>query len=63
MLFAMVEDAMVEDKRITLGGERGHIEEAVKDPLFITLYNAFRWKMIPNCTGRTHAEITTQPPI
>ena len=24
----------------------------VKDPLFIKLYNAFRWKMIPNCTGR-----------
>ncbi|KAL3785249.1 hypothetical protein HJC23_002704 [Cyclotella cryptica] len=35
-----------------IGGSKGHIEESVTDPLFITLYNAFRWKMIPNCTGR-----------
>lgn len=37
---------------ISIGGEKGHIEENVADPIFITLYNTFRWKMIPNCTGR-----------
>mmetsp|Transcript_15765 Transcript_15765/g.34127 ORF Transcript_15765/g.34127 Transcript_15765/m.34127 type:complete len:152 (-) Transcript_15765:1232-1687(-) len=37
---------------ISIGGTKGHIEEVVKDPIFITTYNSFRWKMIPNCTGR-----------
>lgn len=37
---------------VRIGGEKGHIEEEVTDPIFITIYNSFRWKMIPNCTGR-----------
>jgi hypothetical protein len=40
------------NNELKIGGSKGHIEETVKDPLFITIYNAFRWKMIPNCTGR-----------
>lgn len=40
------------NESISIGGERGHIEEDVSDPIFITIYNSFRWKMIPNCTGR-----------
>lgn len=40
------------DNELEIGGSKGHINEIVHDPLFITIYNAFRWKMIPNCTGR-----------
>lgn len=35
-----------------IGGTKGHVEETVQDQIFIAVYNAFRWKMIPNCTGR-----------
>lgn len=35
-----------------IGGSKGHIEEMVTDPIFISIYTAFRWKLIPNCTGR-----------
>jgi len=34
------------------GGDKGHITEVVHDPVFIKLFAQFRWKMIPNCTGR-----------
>ena len=37
---------------LTIGGAKGHVEEVVNNSIFITIYNAFRWKMIPNCTGR-----------
>jgi hypothetical protein len=37
---------------LKIGGTKGHFEETVNDPIFITIYNVFRWKMIPNCTGR-----------
>jgi len=37
---------------IKIGGAKGHIEEVVHDPIFIALHDSFRWKMIPNCTGR-----------
>ncbi|EED90003.1 predicted protein [Thalassiosira pseudonana CCMP1335] len=40
------------DASISIGGSKGHIEETVHDPIFITIYNARRWKMIPSCTGR-----------
>ena len=40
------------DGGIRIGGEKGHIEEVVQDPIFIAIYTYFRWKMIPNCTGR-----------
>ena len=37
---------------LKIGGSKGHIEEIIHDSIFIAIYNAFRWKMIPNCTGR-----------
>ena len=37
---------------LKIGGEKGHLEEIVDDPVFLALYSQFRWKMIPNCTGR-----------
>jgi len=37
---------------LKIGGEKGHLEEVVDDPVFLALYSQFRWKMIPNCTGR-----------
>ncbi|KAL7486435.1 hypothetical protein ACHAW6_012030 [Cyclotella cf. meneghiniana] len=40
------------ENEIRIGGSKGHIEERINDPLFIIVYKAFRWKMIPNCTGR-----------
>lgn len=40
------------NESISIGGEKGHIEEDVSNSIFITIYNSFRWKMIPNCTGR-----------
>lgn len=40
------------EKELKIGGSKGHVEEAVCNPIFIVIYNAFRWKMIPNCTGR-----------
>ena len=43
---------MESENGLKIGGTKGHIEETVYDPVFITIYNAFRWKMIPNCTGR-----------
>lgn len=43
---------MATTEGIQIGGAKGHIEEVENDPIFITIYNSFRWKMIPNCTGR-----------
>ena len=40
---------------IRIGGSKGHVLETIdaqSDPLFVQLYKSFRWKMIPNCTGR-----------
>lgn len=37
---------------IRIGGEKGHVEELVNEPVFIALYKTYRWKMIRNCTGR-----------
>jgi hypothetical protein len=37
---------------LMIGGSKGHVEEVVTDPIFISIYTAIRWKMIPNCTGR-----------
>mmetsp|Transcript_29727 Transcript_29727/g.62613 ORF Transcript_29727/g.62613 Transcript_29727/m.62613 type:complete len:151 (+) Transcript_29727:302-754(+) len=43
---------MATTEGIKIGGTKGHNEEVENDPIFITIYNSFRWKMIPNCTGR-----------
>lgn len=37
---------------MSIGGAKGHVEEVVRDPIFIAIYMSFRWKMIPGCTGR-----------
>ena len=37
---------------ITIGGDKGHVVEQVDDAIFLKIYHAYRWKMIPNCTGR-----------
>ena len=38
--------------QIKIGGTKGHIEEIVHNDIFIAIYTSFRWKMIPECTGR-----------
>lgn len=43
---------MTTRESIRIGGTKGHIEEFVNDPIFIAIHGHFRWKMIPNCTGR-----------
>lgn len=52
---------------ISIGGSKGDIDEIVTDPIFITLYNFFRWRMIPNCTGRytckDHKKVSHLPPV
>mmetsp|Transcript_20157 Transcript_20157/g.28542 ORF Transcript_20157/g.28542 Transcript_20157/m.28542 type:complete len:208 (-) Transcript_20157:238-861(-) len=36
---------------LEIGGSKGHILETIEGDL-LKLYKAFRWKMIPRCTGR-----------
>jgi len=52
---------------VSIGGCKGHINEVVTDPLFMTLFTQFRWKMIPNCTGRytcrDHKQVSSLPPL
>ena len=45
-------DRVTRVRELWIGGSNGHEEEVVTDPIFISIYTAFRWKMIPNCTGR-----------
>jgi len=45
-------DKVSKGESLSIGGEKGHVEEVVQDPIFIALYRNFRWKKIPNCTGR-----------
>ena len=52
---------------VFIGGTKGHVEECVNDENFCKLYQHFRWKMIPNCTGRytcrDHKKVSMLPPI
>jgi len=52
---------------ISVGGSKGHINEIVTDPIFITLYNLYKWRLIPNCTGRytckEHKKVSHLPPF
>ena len=34
-----------------IGGTKGHVSEVIDGPL-LDLYRAYRWRMIPQCTGR-----------
>lgn len=40
-----------ETKTLLVGGAKGHMLEEIQGNL-LQLYEAYRWKMIPNCTGR-----------
>lgn len=44
LLFGDEEDTAV-------GGTKGHVSETIDGNLLL-LYQSYRWKMIPNCTGR-----------
>lgn len=52
---------------VNIGGAKGHVEECVTDENFCKLYQHFRWKMIPNCTGRytcrDHKKVSMLPPM
>jgi hypothetical protein len=52
---------------IKIGGSKGHLEELVTDPIFITLFNSFKWRMINNCTGRytctDHSNVSHLQPV
>jgi hypothetical protein len=45
---------------------KGHVAEEVSG-VFVEMYNQYRWKMIPNCTGRytcrDHALVCTASPM
>lgn len=51
---------------VTVGGEKGHDLEDIHGNI-LQLYTSYRWKMIPNCTGRyicrDHETITTLTPL
>ncbi|CAJ1960140.1 unnamed protein product [Cylindrotheca closterium] len=38
-------------ERLQVGGTKGHVVEEI-DGNLMQLYHGYRWKMIPNCTGR-----------
>ena len=38
-------------EEVTVGGSKGHEKECIRGNLLL-LYRAYRWKMIPRCTGR-----------
>jgi tRNA (cytosine38-C5)-methyltransferase len=40
-----------ENTKTVIGGTKGHMEEEIDGPL-LALYQRYRWRMIPNCTGR-----------
>jgi tRNA (cytosine38-C5)-methyltransferase len=50
----------------TVGGTKGHLQEEIDGPV-LTLYQRYRWKMIPNCTGRytcrDHERASTLAPV
>jgi hypothetical protein len=50
----------------TVGGCNGHAEEAIEGPI-LELYRYYRWKMLPNCTGRytcrDHNLVSKIPPL
>lgn len=52
---------------IVVGGTKGHVIETIVDPSLLTLYCHYRWKMIPNCTGRytcrDHHKVSTLSPL
>jgi len=52
---------------IRIGGEKGHVEEIVNEPVFVAMYNKYRWKLITNCTGRftcrDHRIVSQMPPL
>ncbi len=55
-----------DDRIMTIGGINGHIEESIGGNL-LRLYEAYRWKPLPNCTGRytcrDHKLVSSRPPL
>jgi tRNA (cytosine38-C5)-methyltransferase len=55
-----------EEEGLAVGGTKGHTSERIDGNLF-RFYEAYRWKMIPNCTGRyvcrEHSLVSPLPPI
>ena len=51
---------------LQIGGSKGHVEETIDGDL-LKLYRAYRWKMIPQCTGRytcrDHEAVSCKTPI
>ena len=52
--------------KVSIGGSKGHLSEQV-DGFFAIAFDSFRWKMIPNCTGRytcrDHKQVSTLTPM
>jgi hypothetical protein len=51
---------------LDIGGSKGHVNETI-DGTLLQLYNAYRWKPIPQCTGRytcrDHKIVSTLTPL
>mmetsp|Transcript_12167 Transcript_12167/g.18028 ORF Transcript_12167/g.18028 Transcript_12167/m.18028 type:complete len:227 (+) Transcript_12167:2074-2754(+) len=60
------ESHIIDGDFLMVGGAKGHIIERM-DGFLLQLYNAFTWKMIPNCTGRytckNHKIVSVMEPI
>lgn len=61
-----VDSSMSSNDSLRIGGSKGHDGEVISGNL-LRLYEGYKWRMIPNCTGRytcrSHAEASTQPPL
>ena len=56
----------VDEGTLLIGGTKGHIPEYISGNL-LRLYQAYRWKPLPNCTGRytcrEHSLVSTWSPL
>ena len=61
-----METETAKEQRLLVGGSKGHISESIEGPI-LALFQAFRWKMIPRCTGRytcrNHDAVSTLTPL
>jgi tRNA (cytosine38-C5)-methyltransferase len=62
LLFGQTEST----ESLSVGGTKGHVSEEIQGNL-LQLYQNYRWKMIPNCTGRhtcrDHDKVSSVPPL
>jgi len=51
---------------LSVGGEKGHVRETISGTI-LSLYDAYRWKPIPRCTGRytcrDHSRVSRLAPM